>query len=205
MRLTCRIALVASAAVLALSSTARTETKEEQDKAIATFKKINAEYKLDKNNITLINLSLRNISDKSTPTLVKPFTKCRDLGLADTKITDATLEMIKDFKDLEALILDNTKITAKGLENLQGMKKLKILSLNGCKIGDEGLALFKGLNIRELGVANTDITDKSIDVLKGFKGLEALNFTKVSGVTDKGFEDLKKGLPKLKKLDSERK
>lgn len=205
MRSACKLVILATAVVLVTGSEARTETKEEQDKAIAIFKKLNAEYKLDKKSIVTINLSLRNVSDKSMPTLVKPFTKCRELGLGETKITDATLEMIKDFHDMEAIVLDNTKITAKGLENLKEMKKLRILSLNGCKIGDDGLALFKDLNLRELGVAKTDITDKSVEVIKGYKGLEVLAFYKVEGVTDKGFEEIKKALPKLKKIDSERK
>ena len=65
-------------------------------------------------------------------TLSQRLTKLKELGLGQTKITDAGLERLKTFTDLQTLGLEELSITDAGLEHLKALTRLQKLDLAGC-------------------------------------------------------------------------
>lgn len=86
------------------------------------------------------------------------------LQMANTDVTDRTLELIRDFRDLRELDLNDTSVTDDGLPIIAAFPKLQILRLARTKISDEGfqrnLAGKEGL--MQLDLRGTAVPAKSM-------------------------------------------
>ena len=104
---------------------------------------------------------------------------------------DADLALVKALPKVEQLDLRNTAITNAGLVNLDGMASLTHLHLEGTGVTDEGLAHVKGLgNLTYLNLYNTAVTDKGIAHLPKLKKPLALYLAECKSVTDGSIKSL---------------
>ena len=95
------------------------------------------------------------------------------LGLGTTAITDATVARIAKLHELRTLVLAKTHTDKLGM--LGDLKSLEQLFLEDTWLGDADLAPLAGLHkLRVLHVAGTNVSDESLDVLRGFTRLEEL-------------------------------
>ncbi len=140
--------------------------------------------------------------------------KLRSVLLADTKVTDASLEAIGKIPTIENLDLRGCAITNAGMPYLSGLTKLKALKFNGknglCKIDDDGLDALANLpnlkvlafdsvwvgadglakllgakEIIELYLADTLVDDDTLPVLLQFPKLQKLRISQTQ-VSDEG-------------------
>lgn len=132
------------------------------------------------------------------------FQDCNDLNYLDisaTRITDQGLGFFNDYKKLEVLDFDSTGVSDSGLLNFKGCRNLRHVNLRGSKVSDAGIAWLannQGLvSIQLDGV--TQITDKSVPVLKGLKKLKDLQVQRTS-LSNSGIKELKSALPNCKIL-----
>jgi Leucine-rich repeat (LRR) protein len=108
-----------------------------------------------------------SIGDATVAKLVEIKT-LKDFWLANTKITDHSLELIGTRSDPRSAIFDGTAITDRGLAHLRGVKNLEGLGLAATRITDEGLKALAGLQrLRGLDVRLTRVTAKGLRHLKG--------------------------------------
>ena len=63
----------------------------------------------------------------------------RRLSLANTDVSDASVEHLKGLVQLESLNLERTKVTDAGLSRLAGLSKLQRLKLQGSGVTKEGV------------------------------------------------------------------
>jgi Leucine-rich repeat (LRR) protein len=95
------------------------------------------------------------------------------LGLGTTSIGDATIERIAKLHELRTLVLAKTHSDKLGL--LGSLHALEQLFLEDTWLGDAELAKLAGnRKLRVLHVAETNVSDDSLDVLRGFTRLEEL-------------------------------
>ncbi len=150
-----------------------------------------------------------------------PWTKCRELNLNDTGLTDADLERLQGMPELASLNLSANQITDVGLSRLEKLTHLhtlyltdnpisdaglhhlgpladlKDLGLSGTRITDAGLTdLIGHKKLEKLTLGGPTITDRSLETLKCFRGLRVLTLVK-TGVSDSSVEELKLALPHL--------
>jgi len=146
-----------------------------------------------------------------------------ELHIADTPVSDKSMQYLGGMKLLRVLDLNNTRVvTMKGIENC---KALELLSLNNTHVGDEALArigqlpkivwlrlrhtkitdkgiesLEKMLKVADLDLSETDLTDQCIPSLLKHKPLVLLNL-RSGKFTYEGVQKLARGLPNLDVLD----
>jgi Leucine-rich repeat (LRR) protein len=95
------------------------------------------------------------------------------LGLGTTKIGGATIERIAKLRDLRTLVLAKTRTDK--LDLLGDLHALEQLFLEDTWLGDAELAKLSALDkLRVLHVEQTNVSDESLDVLRGFTRLEEL-------------------------------
>jgi len=81
------------------------------------------------------------------------------------------------------------------LQTIRPLKSLSLIDLEGTGIGDEGLKSIFGLKgVWRIGLADTKVTDASIEGLATMTGLRAVNADR-SGMTVAGFVRLRSRLP----------
>jgi Ran GTPase-activating protein (RanGAP) involved in mRNA processing and transport len=133
-------------------------------------------------NLDWLDMSHSRLKDDGMKTLVASVPKLRWLFLDGNNITDAGLEALANCKTLEVLTLkDNKKVTDKGMEFVATCPKL-----------------------RELDLANTDIGDAGARALVRASALKKLILTG-TGVSAKGIQELKEGLPGCEIIQGEKK
>lgn len=106
-------------------------------------------------------------------------------------VGDKELQLIGKFRQLDELELVGD-FTNDGLRYLSGLSGLRKLSLYSPMISDAGVSQFEGKALTELVLANTFITDKSVQHIATFAKLRTLNLSNCAAVTDKGIRDLLK-------------
>jgi internalin A len=95
------------------------------------------------------------------------------LGLGETAITEATIARVAKLVELRTLVLSKTRTEQLG--SLGALHRLERLYLNDTHLGDTDFANYGKLTrLRVLHVDTTDISNDSLDVLRGFKRLEEL-------------------------------
>jgi len=149
--------------------------------------------------ITALQLSQSMITDSSMETVSKQ-KELRFLGLDHVRLTDSGVVYIRPLTKLIELHLDRTRITDKSLEYLSSLKNLQTLSLRHTAITDQGLEKLKGLPLKYLNVAETQLSDGGLEPIGSMATLEGLLLNDCPGITGSGFKWLSK-LPKLKSLD----
>jgi len=117
-------------------------------------------------------LSSTQIGDAGT-TILDRLPHLVALGLGTTKIGDATIERVAKLAELRTLVLAKTGTHKLGL--LGNLHALEQLFLEDTRLGDEDVASFTALpKLRVLHIAETNVSDDSFGVLRGFKRLEEL-------------------------------
>jgi Leucine-rich repeat (LRR) protein len=119
-------------------------------------------------------------------------------------LTDAGLAEIAAIQNLETLSITGTDITDAGLKSLENLPRLGRLAISRCessmpdglRITDEGLTCLKNFKVLHAFSieASPDVTDESVDLLKGMTGLKSLQL-KGTGVTEKGHLEIATALP----------
>jgi hypothetical protein len=111
------------------------------------------------------HVTLTGLADYDYATLADK-TDIQVLQMANSDVTDDTLEHLKKLHRLKELDLDNTQITDAGLAHLARLPALETLRLRNTKITDAGFKehLFKlerlvNLDVRETGVASKTLRD----------------------------------------------
>lgn len=147
------------------------------------------------------------------------------LDLADSQVTDRTLERIREASNLSVFVLsrvgvsdaglpflgkqapiistlylDGTGVTDAGMVHLKGMINLLTLDLTGTVVSDAGLASLAGLtNIQTLKLSRTGVTGRGLVHLRGMTRMVALDLTNTE-VDDTGMVHLQR-MTKLSHLD----
>ena len=125
------------------SGTAALDTVAPADASgIAALKKINVAVVPLSSSTHFLELNMVNapsFGDKDAPLLQKISPQVMWLVLADTKITDAGLELLKSCSNITRLNLKNTSITNASISLIGQFKKLEYLNIVGTKIDDAGL------------------------------------------------------------------
>lgn len=95
------------------------------------------------------------------------------LGIGETKIGGATIARIAKLVELRTLVMSNTR--TERLRPLGALRRLERLYLDGTYLDDADLSNYGNLTqLRVLHVAQTNISDNSFDVLRGFSRLDEL-------------------------------
>lgn len=90
-----------------------------------------------------------------------------EAGLADTAITDASLEKIAGFHNLRYLDLSRTALTGKVASRIIALPRLKVLILTGTGLEDAWLqGIHPGTSLKTLGLFQTKISDKAIEAFR---------------------------------------
>jgi hypothetical protein len=132
-----------------------------------------------------------------------PVVRAEFLTIPDRELSpNQTIEYVKDLSFLRALIWDRRgELEDAGLEHFGRLTSLEELRLNRTKITDKGLRYLKGLSrLTKLSLADSvNITNEGLKALTGLTQLEELDVTGTK-VDRQGIDELKKKLPKLKKI-----
>jgi len=86
------------------------------------------------------------------------------LQMANSDVTDATLEYLVGLSELKELDLNDTQITDDALALIAQLPRLRLLRLRGTKVTDEGFQqhLMNKDTLRELDVRETGIASKTL-------------------------------------------
>jgi eukaryotic-like serine/threonine-protein kinase len=95
-----------------------------------------------------------------------------ELNLADTTVSDASLEKLKDCKDLVHLVLANTQVSDAGLTHLKDLKNLKMLQLYGSRVSN--LLPLKDMSLELIMVTPKDISTQGVNLLRQMKSLKTI-------------------------------
>lgn len=121
------------------------------------------------------------------------------LSLEGAPVLDAALRPVGKLTTLRKLNLaSNVRLTDNGLRHLSGLVNLQELNLLDSGISNAGLPHLAGLTSLEsldLG-KNPKITDLGLQHLHGLRQLRMLNLAETS-VTDAGVEELVKAIPDI--------
>jgi hypothetical protein len=99
---------------------------------------------------------LRPLTEELVPPLVV------SVILRDTATTDGDLEHLRSLSCMGRLDLANTKVTDEGLEVVGRLSRLSSLTLAGTQIGDDGVSHLRHLQLVELGLSRTTISDLAV-------------------------------------------
>ena len=86
-----------------------------------------------------VGFNVKNLTDCGVIDVVAKWPKLRGLSLAQTGISDASLEHLGRSKELLALTIFGTRVTDAGIEHLHGMTQLNELSLTGTQVTQAGV------------------------------------------------------------------
>jgi len=132
-------------------------------------------------NLDWVDLGFTRLRDDGLTTLVAAVPKLRWLFLESANITDASLQALTKSKTLKVLKLkDNKKVTDKGMEHLAACPILEELDLSNIEIGDAGArALSRAPALKKLILTGTGVSAKGIQELKeGLPGCEIIQSDK---------------------------
>ena len=132
-----------------------------------------------------LNLAASNVGDDDLKELVK-LPKIKILSLNGTKVTDKGIERLEQLKNLVELDLS---LTATDGSSLKKCKSLRKLSLGGTKATDGSVKGVTGLNLCELDLSYTDLSDQGVKELERMRSLDRL-VLEGTKLTDKGLARL---------------
>jgi hypothetical protein len=123
--------------------------------------------------------------DDDTLRSIAQCSRLRYVHLADTAVTDRSLDGLSRLPDLMRLDLSGTDVTEKGIRRLTGCSNLHTIHLDGTRVSDDAVAALAALpNLQNLSLARTRVTDASLQALLKTKSLRSLWLTKSQVTTD---------------------
>lgn len=114
---------------------------------------------------------------------LKGLKSLRHLSLYGTRVKDAGVNHIGEMTDLLSLNLGNTYITDEAMLAVGKLTKLNGLDLSATDISDVGVKHLKRLkslvwiDFTVLNSPKTQLTDKSIDIIAGYKKLQSIRLS----------------------------
>ncbi len=124
-------------------------------------------------------------------------TRCVNLSLCRTAVTDAGLARFAGTKNFRWLDLSGSKASDAGLKFFAANSGLKQLFLEGTRVSEASLPLIASFkHLEELDLTGLPIADAGLAHLRGLKQLQQLHVTGTQ-VTPEGIKKLKTALPKL--------
>jgi len=109
--------------------------------------------------------------------------------LRDTAATDRDLELLKSLRYVRDLDLANTRISDDGLVIVGQLRRLRSLTFLGPQIGDHGVAHLKRLQLEQLSLWKTNVTDAGVGHLRDMRTLRNLVLDETQ-ITDAALEHL---------------
>ena len=83
------------------------------------------------------------------------------LDLSLSAMTDEGLARLPALPALTRLSLQGTSVTAKGLVHLKRLPRLSSVDLAGCDLGDEAVQPLRKLNVMQLNLYGTRMSDEA--------------------------------------------
>lgn len=124
----------------------------------------------------------------------------RNLNLATTRITNASLPLILKISTLESLNVSECGVTGEGFKGF-GKSSIKVLAVGATRFGIDGFMAIRGMgDLENLNVYSAGLLEhKSANVFRTFPKLKILNAGK-NAITDAGMEVFFKGHRTLEEL-----
>jgi hypothetical protein len=113
-------------------------------------------------------------------------------------VTDKNLNEVSELTNLRQLDLSRSLITDPNLSLLLALPKLEILSLAHTSVGDDGVKGIKSLNLWQLSLAYSHISDKGMRHVGDIGTLTSLDLTATS-ISDAGLSELAR-IPSLESV-----
>ena len=134
----------------------------------------------------------------------------KEIAVGGNKVTDVGLNSLRLMPNLVAVDLSGSQrtdsglwaatITDRGLETLAVLTRLERLNLRNSKISDVGFAKLSSLPLRDLNLAETQLSATGLAALPALSKLERLSLWKCKRVEDDAIESIA-GLKQLRWLD----
>ncbi len=115
------------------------------------------------------------------------------ISILSDHVTDGAFLHLGKLRNLEDISIGSPKadhkvrINGSGLKAIRGLKNLRELDLADCPVDDDGVANLRGLNIRELYLDSSLISDQGVQLIGRIKSLERLAIRNAA-ITDKAFQ-----------------
>jgi hypothetical protein len=146
--------------------------------------------------LDVLGLAKTKIGDATLAALALP--ELTQLNISETSVTDAGLKSLTACPKLSQLKCDKTKITDAGLLALANCAALEELDASGTPITDAGVKhIAKMPNLSNLTLLRTKVTRESLGVLTSFPNLAMVYLSTRSKITEDDLEELNKKKLKL--------
>ncbi len=154
------------------------------------------EYLKDKEHLRSIGISGDpGITDVGVE-LLKSFPALEDLHLGGAKLTDKSAQHFLEFKTLRNLGLTSVVgLTDEGLSRIVQLKTLRMLDLAATNAGEAtAKSLSENLELSELNLNYTNLSDQSLDALAALKKLKGI-FLRDTQVTQQAIDRFHESIP----------
>jgi hypothetical protein len=126
----------------------------------------------------------------------------RSLTIIRAHLSKETLLALSKLETVEALHLVDCGLSDESLQYLKGSPKLALLDLTRNEINGPGLVHVSKLNLKGLELTFNNLNDLTIKHLPQLGGLETLNISYNTGITNAGIQNgTLQGMTQLKKLE----
>lgn len=152
--------------------------------------------------ITALDLTRGAITDAGLQHLAK-LPELTELNLTSTSIDGNGFAALRDCPNLKKLKLSGVvKMTPQGWESLSTVTQLEIVDVSGnTNVTDSDVAKFTALvNLRELDLSRTPITDKAFDSLAAMENLSVLRIENNGLIDGSGLQAYSRSKPVLREL-----
>lgn len=112
--------------------------------------------------------------------------------------TDAGIDRLSKASGLKTLRLTNLRIGDDSLKNIDQLKNLKVLDLDGTNVTDKILSKISRLQLRELHLSSTNVTDEGIRDLTKCVTLDRLTVIDCPKVSQRAVDELTRSLAHCK-------
>ncbi len=119
-----------------------------------------------------VDLSRAPVDDEQLARLVgtPAFRHVTSLILANTRVTDRSLELLVNFPRIGLLDLSRTNISDQGMKSVAGMKSLVILNISNTGVSDAGIEILvaraSSINLRSVFMQDTRVSREAADKLR---------------------------------------
>ena len=144
-----------------------------------------------------LNLSETQVSDRGIENLLA-LHELRKLTLSTTNVTDHALGVIAQMKSVDAINLDGTAVTGQGVAKAFEKNDLSRINLGNCRVYDADITkiVHSMPRLKNIGLAHTEVTDRSLKELAKLNRLEVLEIWGCQRISSAAILSLHAALPK---------